>query len=203
MEEYTLAYKRITRPAQDTERVLFRDTFQTPNYATDLLVPFIPKVSIIWEPACGNGKISKRLQYHGFSTFCTDISFNPDVTDLVWNFVTDGEIRRYYPNSLYNFAIVTNPPYSIKTQFIERAFEYNVPFAFLINADYSGQQINWIERGCEKIIPNRRINYITPTGRQGETSGSQFHSMWLTYGFGLGRTETFVDLPIKEIKENI
>ena len=34
-------------------------------------------------------------------------------------------------------------------------------------------------------------------------SSSQFHSMWLTYKFDLGKTETFVDLPLEEIKENI
>src|SRR5664279_2775183 len=36
-----------------------RDLFQTPYYATELLIPFIPKrIRWIWEPACGKGKIS-------------------------------------------------------------------------------------------------------------------------------------------------
>jgi hypothetical protein len=43
----------------------------------------------------------------------------------------------------------------------------------------------------------------TPQKLLHDYSSSQFHSMWLTYGFNLGRTETFVDLPIAETKENI
>jgi len=51
-----------------------RDLFQTPNYAVDLLVPFIPKNKVIWECAAGLGKISNRLGYHGFNVISTDIN---------------------------------------------------------------------------------------------------------------------------------
>ena len=193
---YTLRVKPVTTPPKTPEIAQKRDTFQTPNYAVDLLIPFIPKyIKRIWEPACVDLKISKRLLDVGYSVLSSDIRVsNDDVIKL--NFLT--ELCTEQPQ-----CIITNPPYSVKAEFIERAFEYGVPFAFLINADYSGQQIDWIMRGCEKIIPNRRIDYITPSGRNGSTSASQFHSMWLTFGFNLGRTETFVDLPVKEKKENI
>ena len=73
----------------------------------------------------------------------------------------------------------------------------------LIPTDYCGWIIRAIQDGAEKIIPTRRIDYITPSGLSGASGHSaNFHSMWLTKGFNLGRTETFVELT-KEMKENI
>jgi hypothetical protein len=194
---YKIRVKKITTAPKTPNEPQGRDTFETPNYAVDLLIPFIPKyVKVIWECACGNGKIVRRLEKYGYGIYATDIRYNPDIVDKVMSFLTG------LPDDQPQ-CIITNPPYSIKEQFIEKAFEYGVPFAFLINADYSGRQIDWIKRGCEKIIPNRRIDFITPTGRKGNTSASQFHSMWLTHGFNIGRTETFVELSLKDKKENI
>lgn len=191
----------------------------------DLLIPFIPEnILCVWECACGSGKITKRLELcdKHYTVVSTDLrgkdtGFN---SSQYGNFLTDPlpEIFKFY--GFNDLAIITNPPYSVKEQFIDKAFEYNVPFAFLINADYSGLQISWIKRGCEKIIPNRRISYLTPDMlnrvNKGEQSNylnvsdipgkvlkkytaSQFHSMWLTHGFGLGATEIFVDLPLESM----
>ena len=220
---YNIRVKPITTPPKTPDTPQGRDTFETPNYAIDLLIPFIPSdVRAVWECACGSGRISRKLKNAGYYVVSTDIrdfGFNH-----IWNFIEDCGEEPYEDVGYTHSAIITNPPFSIKSEFIERAFAYKIPFAFLINADYSGQSIDWVQRGCEKIIPNRRIAYITPNiiGRvnQGEEtnyltkeeipsillykySSAQFHSMWLTHGFGLGQTETFVDLPIKELKENI
>jgi hypothetical protein len=203
-QSYNTQIKPVTVAPRTPDIPQGRDTFKTPNYATDLLIPFIPRQldnskTYIWECASGEGKIANRLIYHGFDVFQSDLR-QFDNLDIRCNFLTNDIRNDYY---MGNFCIITNPPFSIKEEFIEKAFEYRVPFAFLINADYSGKQIDWIKRGCEKIIPNRRIDYITPTGRNGKTSSSQFHSMWLTYGFNIGQTETFVELSLKEKKENI
>ncbi len=195
--------KPLTTAPKTPTAVQVRDTFQTPNYAVDLLLPFIPN-GHVWECAAGGGKITRRLLEFGKNVFSSDIR-RSEITDAISNFIADDPpytIRGWISNN-EKFVIITNPPFSIKDMFIERAFEYDVPFAFLINADYHARHIEWVKRGCEKIIPNRRIDYITPTGRNGATSASQFHSMWLTYKFNLGRTETFVDLPKEWKKEKI
>jgi hypothetical protein len=238
-----------------------RDTFQTPNYATELIVPFIPaNIKFIWEPACGDGKIIDAIyksKIRPFVCYGSDIRESKIVKHNIGNFLKDD------PPILFDkekWVIITNPPFSIKDDFIEKAFEYKVPFAMLINADYSQQTIDWIKRGCEKIVPTSRIAYITPNIlrriHDGELykylqnkfhipyknleefikadeqswitwykeyeflynyktldetpqdllyrySSAQFHSMWLTYGFNLGRTETFVDLTVEQRKNNI
>jgi hypothetical protein len=262
---YNMRVKPITKAKQSPESSQIRDSFETPRYAVDLLIPFIPKDIIrIWECAAGNGRISNVLLRNHFYVSESDIRLIGHVSKT-HNFLSDGlgEHQLSWIEQKKSFAIVTNPPFSIKDLFIEKAFEYGVPFAFLINADYSGQQIDWIKRGCEKIIPTRRINYLTPNIlrriHEGEVwkvakenlpnissfkdfvefnrnltdaesicnwsaykeihnyttvesvpqkllhkySSSQFHSMWLTWGFNLGRTETFVDLPISEVKGSI
>jgi len=177
-----------------------RDLFQTPNYAVDLLIPFLSVgIEQIWECACGERKISDRLEQFGYHVLSTDIR----VIDRVhqFNFLTDSNLSDIdgVPTT-----IITNPPYSLKRKFFKKCTEYDFPFALLISADYSLWTIDAIRKyGCEKIIPDHRIDYITPTGKSGKTGNtSYFHSLWITRYFNIGKSETFVELT-KEMKENI
>jgi hypothetical protein len=188
---------KYTQPETPNE-VQGRDLFQTPNYAIDLLIPYIPKhVNRVWECAYGNGKISSFLRKHGYIVYETDL--NSKLLSNNINFLTQTDLL-FNPK---NNCIITNPPFSLKRKFYEKCLYYGVPFALLISADYSGWVIEAIRNGAEKLIPTRRIDYITPTGLSGATGNtSDFHSMWLTYGFNLGRTETFVELSLED-KKNI
>ena len=204
---------KLNQP-ETPDNVQQRDSFQTPNYATELLIPFIPKnISTIWECACGDYKISKKLESAGYSVISTDLKYGT-------NFLESKIVN------LENTAIVTNPPYSLKQKFYRKCREYNIPFALLIPCDYCGWIIEALQNGAEKIIPTRRIDYITPNcisrinnrentkyesvaeidpehlKKDAKKSASQFHSMWLTWGFNLGKSETFVELT-KEMKQNI
>jgi hypothetical protein len=178
------------------DKVQARDFFQTPRYATELLVPYVP-YGTIWECASGEGRMATVLREH-FSDV-TESDLNPREGVQKINFLSGN--KPYDHNA---FIIITNPPYSLKIQFFKKCIEYGVPFALLISGDYSLWTIDAIRKyGCEKLIPDRRINFITPTGLS-EASGhtSFFHSYWLTRGFGLGKTETFVELT-KEMRKNI
>jgi hypothetical protein len=179
-----------------------RDLFQTPKYATDLLVPFIPtNITHIWECACGERRIADRLEFWGFKVLGSDIRGLELERVTPTNFLTDPD-RTDFSNN--HSAIITNPPYSLKRQFFNKCVEYDIPFALLISADYCGWTIDAIRKyGCEKIIPDKRIDFITPTGKSGATGQSAyFHSLWLTRGFEIGKSETFVELT-KEMKKNI
>lgn len=189
---------KIKIPQTETpNKVSERDLFQTPNYAVDLLIPFIPKyINYIWECAVGEWKLANRLIHWGYRVDGSDIrSTNPET--IVSNFLFDwlGTHRK-------NTMIITNPPFSLKSKFYTRCREFDIPFALLIPADYSGWMIKALQEGAEKLIPTRRIDYITPTGLSGASSSSAFHSLWLTWGLHLGKSETFVNLSI-ENKKNI
>jgi len=184
-----------------------RDAFQTPNYAVDLLIPFIPKnINMAWEPAAGGLKIVHRLlDKTNLDVIASDVYPFDGVREH--NFIDSSS--NDYPGELemdaVSLAIITNPPFSLKIDFYEKCLEYNIPFALLIPADYAGWNINACKSlGCEKIIPTRRIDYITPSGLSGASGHTaDFHSMWLTWGFGLGKTETFVELSLEDKKLNI
>lgn len=182
---------KITQP-QIPNVVQGRDLFSTPRYAVELLIPFIPSsVKSVWECAAGDHRITNVLEQWGYTVFSSDIRGE----NSIMNFLEC--------NKTYGDVIITNPPFSIKKQFVAKCLTLSVPFALLVPADYCGWMIDCIKFwGCEKIIPTRRIDYITPSGNSGKRSTSQFHSIWLTRFFELGKSENFVDLSLKE-KENI
>lgn len=192
---------------QDASNVSQRDCFETPRYATEIIIPFLKKekVEVVWECACGPGRMSRVL---GGEFLCTSSDLSS------FNFVSD-EFRAKMFDWTLETAIVTNPPFSLKFQFIERALKLGFPFAFLIPADYCGRIGKYMMMGCEKVVPTRRIDYLTPnmltrinegTGRGYKIledvptdilrkySSSYFHSMWLTKGLNIGNSETWVEL---------
>lgn len=184
-----------------------RDMFQTPNYATQLLVPHLFPFALIWEPAAGMGKIRHTLEASGFPVWASDIRFDPEYTHEQFNFITQDKEGDWIYGIDY---IITNPPFSLKRAFYEKCMYYwdkfNIPFALLIPADYSGWVIKACRTGAVKFIPTRRIDYITPSGLDGSTGihTANFHSMWLTKGVFPpdNRTEIYVELSIED-KKNI
>lgn len=165
-----------------------RDQFQTPNYATDLIVPFIYHRSL-WECCAGEGRMASRLKHYGFHVLATSIE-------------TGCNALTHYPALNWDCAI-TNPPFSLKAKIVKRFIELDKPFAFLVPSDWSHWMIEAMNTyGCQLIIPSRRINYITPSGRQGRESSAPFHSMWLTRYFNLSDRIVFRELT-KEMMQEI
>jgi hypothetical protein len=124
------------------------DHYATPAWVTDALLPHIrPQIVIsdnwarpdslaaverfklaIWEPACGEGKMTAVLDGAGHWTVGTDIEQGVDF--LVQQHTPLGSIR----------AIITNPPYNLATEFIEHALTLMRPVrgivAMLLRADF-------------------------------------------------------------------
>lgn len=147
-----MATKPKTPQPQTPTEVQGRDRFETPAYATKLLLPFIPyKVDSIWECAAGSGRIARVLEEAGYVVLQTDLLMGAE-----YDFLTMG-----LPAGMD--ALITNPPYSLKEKFFLRALDLKIPFAFLIPADYSGWVIRALkDHGAQKVIPTRRIDYYTP-----------------------------------------
>jgi hypothetical protein len=185
-------------PQPQMEKVVQpRDVFQTPNYATKLLIPFIPNnITAIWECSSGEGKISNVLiKEKDYIVENSDLKYGESHNFLTANF----------PEKLNKAesCIITNPPYSLKYKFVERAILHDVPFAFLIPFDLSKTLIEFFDKyNCQAIVPTRRVDYITPTGKEGKASSSQFHSVWLTRYFNLPQQLNFVDLTL-EMKKDV
>jgi hypothetical protein len=173
-----------------------KDLFRTPRYAVELLLDNIrPNIKYVWECAAGELHITKVLKDRGFDVFSSDID-GTHCNEL--DFLTCDPPE--FPDT---YAIITNPPYSLKKAFFLRCISLNVPFALLIPADYSQWNIEAMTKyNCKKLIPSRRINYITPN--RSLKSGAQFHSMWLTkdllFPITAEQTEMFVSLSREQMK---
>jgi len=155
------------------------DDFQTPAYALKPLLPFLDKNWTIWECACGKGNLVNGLRDFGFVTFGTDITAGFD-------------FRMFEPVD-YD-CIITNPPFSIKQEFLERAYILGKPFAFLLpltTFETPKRQSLFRRYGLEVIFFDKRINFETPSGKG---SGSWFATAWFTNWLNIGREMTFVKL---------
>lgn len=106
-------------------RVAF-DQYETPEWATRALLPHLPsRLRLVWEPACGSGKMVRALRGRSFDVVASDIQTGSD-------FFAMGFIPAE--------AIVTNPPYSLATAFIEEALRRMRPenglVAMLLRTDF-------------------------------------------------------------------
>ena len=97
------------------EREAF-DYYATDPRAVEMLLELEPFAPVIWEPACGEGHISKVLQAHGHEVISTD---------LVYRGFGDPEPLDFLTETLEGFEgdIITNPPYSMGLEFVQKALE--------------------------------------------------------------------------------
>lgn len=92
------------------------DYYATDPRAVEMLLQMEAFAPVIWEPACGEGHISKVLAAHGYEVISTD---------LIYRGFGDPEPLNFLEETLDGFEgdIITNPPYSVGLQFVERALE--------------------------------------------------------------------------------
>ena len=97
------------------ERAKF-DYYATDPQAVEMLLALETFAPVIWEPACGEGHISKVLQAHGHEVISTD---------LIYRGFGDPEPLNFLEETLDNFEgdIITNPPYNVALEFIQKALD--------------------------------------------------------------------------------
>jgi len=172
-----MIFSMIMKPPLKTN---YADDFQTPPEALEPLYPFLKHGSTIWECACGKGYLVKALQERGYKVIGTDILTGVDF------------LKTDMPEADY---IVTNPPYSLKQQFLERCYELKKPFALLLpltTFETAKRQRLFKQYGLEVIFFDKRINFETPN--KIEKSSSWFATAWFTNWMNIGRAFTFVSL---------
>lgn len=142
----------------------------------DILLPYLKREWVIWECAWGKGNLFNFLSSEGFNVIGSDKDFD-------------------FLNSYRECdCIVTNPPYSIKDKFLKRCYELKKRFAILMPLTaLEGKRRGALYRkyGIQLIIPNKRINFETPSGKG---SGAWFQTAWFCYRLNLPKDLMFVDL---------
>lgn len=120
---------------------------------------------MIWEPAEGKGNLTKALRKMGFKVIGSDI--------------LDGrDFLKWQPKKWD--VIVTNPPYSLRYEFIERAYELGKPWAMLMTlTTLEGKRQRLFRKyGIQLLLFDKRINFETPSGRG---SGAWFPVAWFCW----------------------
>lgn len=142
------------------------DNFQTPYYPIKALLDILPHMreGVAFDPCAGRGSILGFLNVEGVSCCGTDLTLGNDFLDR--------------EQKLPAFdRIITNPPYSKKTEFLKRAYELKKPFAMLmpLTALEGKRQDMFKEFGLTLLLLRRRVNFLPPSGKG---SGAHFATAW-------------------------
>ena len=162
------------------------DECQTPPYALDPLIPYLDHDFMIWECAAGKRVLVRSLvQDCGYNVMSTDI------TDPMGN----GDF--FEINALVNdYIIVTNPPYSLKYEWLERCYDLRHPFALLMPVEMLGTakgQKLFNRYGIEVIFVSPRVDFYMPN-KGYEGGGAQFPTAWFTWKLNLPEQINFARL---------
>jgi len=138
------------------------DFYPTPPECTEALALAFPELfgSLCWEPACGDGAISRVLNARGVKTYDTDLRQT--------GFGRGGvNALTHRPEGIS--SIVTNPPFNLAEQFIRHARAFNVPFAMLLKSTYwhaASRQALWRDTGPAAVCPMLwRPNFAPERGK--------------------------------------
>ncbi len=131
------------------------DLYPTPVDGTESIIPALEVMHEhmgllgnascrIWEPACGDGRLSRVLEHHGFDVLSTDLRPHSGYGNCKhdratisggFDFLHDDLAKRwglqYEPD-----MIVTNPPFSLAEAFIRKALSYTPNVVMLLKATY-------------------------------------------------------------------
>ncbi len=133
------------------------DELYTPEYAIKPLLKYLnewimfeERKPIIWECTdYGSSNITKVLKENGYEVITTHLNTNFD-------FLKDNPTFKYD-------IIITNPPYSLKDEFLARCYELNKPFALLLPLT-ALEGINrgkmFREHGIELLVLDRRCDFL-------------------------------------------
>lgn len=98
-----------------TDRVE-NDYYATEPKAVELLLEKEQFSKQVWECAVGGGHIAEILKQNGYEVYCTDIVDRGYPGTKVLDFLE-------YNGEPLQMDIITNPPYSIAKQFVEKALD--------------------------------------------------------------------------------
>tara|TARA_R110001592_G_scaffold144825_1_gene368307 strand:- start:120 stop:635 length:516 start_codon:yes stop_codon:yes gene_type:complete len=125
----------------------------TPAYAVEPILEFIPKDAIVWCPFdTPDSEFLIRLADAGIDTVASHIN--------------DGRDFFEYEPEHYD-CIVSNPPFTNKRAFFQRALDLGKPFALLMANtwlnDRAPMQL-FEERGLQLLLLDRRTEFVQPHG---------------------------------------
>lgn len=149
------------------------DLYETPAWVTEALVPHLPKLGCVWEPAAGSGKMVRPLEAAGFLVVQSDINQGQDF------------LRLHSPIGGGPDAIITNPPYELATEFVQHAIglmqNARGMVAMLLRTDFDHAKtranlFSMSPRFAKKVVLTKRIKWFEDS--KGQPSFNHAWFIW-------------------------
>ncbi len=146
------------------------DEFYTPEYAIRPIIKYLKNGSTIWCPFdTENSLFVKLLKEDGFNVVCTHIENGQD----------------FFKINVECDYIISNPPYSIKTEVLERLFNIGTPFAMLVGVVglfESQRRFNLFKNNNFEIMyMNKRISYFKSYEEKKPSLNPPFSSVYVCH----------------------
>lgn len=154
-----------------------RDLYETPEWVTAALFPHLPRQpDVIWEPACGGGKMSRAIAEH-----------SPKVVTVLQSDIEQGRDFLIEQSADGADAIITNPPYELATEFINHSLDLMKPrgiVAMLLRTDFdhAKTRANLFALHCafsKKVVLTKRIKWFEDSKGQPSFNHAWFIWDWL------------------------
>ena len=142
------------------------DEKYTPFYAVEPLLQYLDKTKTIWCPFdTDQSAFVVLLKERGYK--------------VIHSHIFDGKDFFEYEPKHYDI-IISNPPFSLKDQVIERVYKLNKPFALLLptNTLQGQKRFDYFKQGLQLLSFDKRINYHNPKSMVTTVKGVAFSSSY-------------------------
>lgn len=144
------------------------DEFYTPSYAIEPIMKYVKSGSTIWCPFdTENSLFVKDFEDAGCNVIHSHIDNGEDFFEMT------------PPECDY---IISNPPYSLKTEVLQRLFELDIPFAMLVGVVglfESQKRFDMFRNNAfECMYLNRRVSYFKDYNDQKPSLNPPFSSIY-------------------------
>lgn len=155
-----------------SDRTVKGDECYTPFYAVDPIVKYVKPGQTVWLPFDEEwSAFNVALTEAGFKTICSHIANGQDFFE-------------YEPDE-YD-VIISNPPFSLKDDVLERAYALDKPFALLmpIQTLQGKRRFKYMSQGGLQLLTfNARIGFHTPEKMDKHIKSSSFASAYFCRNF--------------------
>ena len=132
------------------------DECYTPYYAVKPILKYIPKDAIVWCPFDTDK-----------SEFVKQIS---NTNKVEYSHINNGQDFFEYEPDDWNIML-SNPPFTNKRKYFERALSFNKPFALIMTNTWlndSAPKQLFMDKDLQLLMFDKRMKFISPDGRNND-----------------------------------
>lgn len=159
------------------------DLYETPDVAVLALLRVEELPNLIWEPACGPGRIVRVLRDRGHKVWATDlVDYNCPLSTSRQDFL----MAQFAPFGIE--AILTNPPYKLAEQFVAKAIDLCPKVIMLLRLAFleSDRRRGILDNGmlARVHVFRKRLPMMHREGWEGRKANSGMAFAWFIWDRG-------------------